>query len=526
MAIELPALNGAPTGWRRTARAALPMVLLVLAWVLLVSVGLIHHEFWRDEVRALSSATEPRHVWNLPADNLGESHPLAWYVLLRLAHDVWPVKEVLPGVSVLCAAVALAIFLARAPFPMWWKALFVLGGLPLYEYVVMARNYGISMLLMFAFAALLCRPRRSAVHLGAVLFVLAQTNVHAALLVPLLTLPWIALWAAERQDAAPAQPGAAELALGLALAAAGLVGCALAIYPSKHSLITAHLGMVKAYSSQYLGGTALAWFEPGYYFRKLTLLPALPGTLLLLAGVAGLARRPVFAAAALLGLWALALFFALIYNGGYRHQGLWFIFLVSLYWIHLGHPLPAGPATAACWQARLLPIGLYGVLPLLLLIQCVSAYQSLRNDVLNELSKSRALGAAVRADPTLRGAVVLAQPDELLEVLPYYLDNPAWKIREGGFGNTPTQSLDIRRQVSMGDLLQLVQRFKASTGRPVLFVTMFRWQDGSATQTFHAGWGLDFTVSPAELQAFRQASTRLQLGPDAVEENFDAYVFR
>ena len=65
---------------------------------------------------------------------------------------------VLKVLSILIAGAAMLLFIFRSPFPLPLKVLFVFSLLPLYEYAVMARNYGISMLLMFSFAALY--PRR------------------------------------------------------------------------------------------------------------------------------------------------------------------------------------------------------------------------------------------------------------------------------------------------------------------------------------------------------------------------------
>src|SRR3954469_8851073 len=55
----------------------------------------------------------------------------------------------------------MVLFLLRAPFRWPMLALFALGDVAAYEYTVMARNYGISMLLIFVFAMLYPRRHRN-----------------------------------------------------------------------------------------------------------------------------------------------------------------------------------------------------------------------------------------------------------------------------------------------------------------------------------------------------------------------------
>src|ERR1035438_7073641 len=77
-------------------RLALRLVLFAI-FLGIVAVGMTHHEFFRDEVRPLTNALSADHVWTVPAAIRGvDIHPALWYVLLRLAPDLFGVNEVLP----------------------------------------------------------------------------------------------------------------------------------------------------------------------------------------------------------------------------------------------------------------------------------------------------------------------------------------------------------------------------------------------------------------------------------------------
>jgi len=175
---------------------------ILLGWGLVVAVTMSQHEFWRDEVRAFSLAMDAKSLPDLKVLLQNEGHPMLWHALLYAGYGLTGSKLVLPAASALICAAAVAIFVWSAPFPLWFRALFVFGGLPLYEYSVMARNYGISMLLLFVFARLYPSRDERPIALGAVLALLANTNVHSALLSCLLMGVW--LWdVLVRERAAP-----------------------------------------------------------------------------------------------------------------------------------------------------------------------------------------------------------------------------------------------------------------------------------------------------------------------------------
>lgn len=128
-------------------------------WAAIVLCASWHHAVWRDEVRAFSFALNGQNILAMFSGLRGEGHPAIWYLLLRGAHSLWPHPQVLKVVAVGVAAAAALVFLFHAPFRWPLKALFLAGNCFLYEYSVTARNYGISMLVMFLFATYYPRHR-------------------------------------------------------------------------------------------------------------------------------------------------------------------------------------------------------------------------------------------------------------------------------------------------------------------------------------------------------------------------------
>src|SRR6516162_9288025 len=113
----------------RSRATVLWCLAIFAAWAAIVGVVELHHQFWRDEVRALSLALDADSLLSVPATIHGEGHPALWYLLLRASYNIFGTKAVLPLLNLLIAGAAVIIFLWRAPFSVWWKALFVFSAI-------------------------------------------------------------------------------------------------------------------------------------------------------------------------------------------------------------------------------------------------------------------------------------------------------------------------------------------------------------------------------------------------------------
>jgi hypothetical protein len=174
--------------------------------------------------------------------------------------------------------------------------------------------------------------------------------------------------------------------------------------------------------------------QPRVGFRNLfpSFLPWAVGHAILYLAILGLLRRPTLSLAALGGLVALGVLFRVASPGGYRHAGLFLCFLLCLYWMAADEP---NGGTRPKLGSRLLEFVGYGALTALIL---ASVYRSraVRVDVAHQMSSSKALGAFLNAEPSLRDAILVPEPDYYIESLPYYAHNPIYLARERRFGNT------------------------------------------------------------------------------------------
>ena len=484
--------------------------LLFLLWCAVVVLGTLRHEFWRDEVRALSLVRGAKSLPDLFALLKDEGHPALWYLLLHAGYVVTSSKLVLPILSLAVAMAAVAVLIFRSPLPLWLKALFVFGRMPLYECSVVARNYGISMLLLFTFAWLYRQHRRRSVWMGVVLACLANTNIHSLLLAGLLMAFWLWDEFGNRRTAFASRT-AGGLYLATALLAAGAVVAVLTVLPSDQ-IVSSEPTRYNAWNVLYAIGSAL--LDPEQQFGSVA--PRLPGlvavliNLVFIGSTFGLLRRPALFAVAWAAIFALSVLFAVVYPGGYRHQGLFIVFLLTLTWM----AVDAGPAPP---QARvtmvLARVGFYGCLPILLVISLASGIYKLAMDIVYDMSASRDFGAYLAAHAEHQGAILIAEPDFYIESMPYYAQNPIYIVREQRFGDIVRFTRRSKLHLSLGELLREALRVHAEQKREVLIALGHLkgsdpFGDSGSARSLNYGFGRTFSWSPEELRAWR-ASTEV-----------------
>jgi hypothetical protein len=493
---------------------------LLMAWLGVVVATVARHEFWRDEVRALSlarSAGSPLDLFRV----LGhDGHPVLWYALLYLGNAITGSPLILPVISVLVAFGAVVIFVLRAPFPLWLKGLFVFSALPLYEYSVMARNYGISMLLLFSFAALYPRHRQHPLLMGMVLALLANTNAHSVLFTVLLTAVW--LWdTVSHAEFRSSSRVRLRVYGAIGLVAGGIVLSAALVIPPSESALTEARGVGPRDVAASLVANTL---RPADHYREL--MPDIRGpadAALLYAAAAGLVVSPPLAVAAVAGIVGLGAFFDLVYPGMYRHQGLILVYLLTLYWLAFQRarsPGVPGRARAMAWGG----VGL-ALVPLLVM-GIVDAHRMVRDDWRGEMSSTHAVGAFLRQSEALRHAIVVPEPDYLIEALPFYADNPMYFPRETRFGTAVSWTYRAVH-LSLAELLDSALELKRSSGRPVLIALgHFGLQDDGELER-PLSYGRYFSWTQEDLRRFGSSTDLVGLFAGALgDERFLLYSVR
>lgn len=512
--------------WRDRHGVSASRLSLLVIWFAVVSFMASQHSFWRDEVRALALALSGDGFVGMARTVQGEGHPLLWYVMLRMAHAVTGSVAVLPVLAMIVAMASAVLLVVRSPFALIPLALLLFGNMMLFEYAVMARNYGISMLIMFLVAAGYARFKRSGYALGFLLFLLANTNVHSVILVCAFLIFWLLELLME--DGLRWTPALKTFILNSLVAGAGVLACLATVYPPFNDAASSPFQLTTA---AFAHAVRLDNFVLGGQNMQLT-------GLLLLGSAAGLIRRPAAAVALLVALFGTSLLFAIVYGGSYRHCALILSFIVMLYWI-VGSGEPANaPGNPGGLLSRAMaalngPVGrgvtVTGqVLFMILLAQqirpaAVHVWEAVRGG--RPQSQTEAFGAFVRQRPDLRQAIIMADPDFLIEPLSYYLSNPLYLMREGQFRGFVRFTRHADLDISLADLLARANALAAQRRAPVIILISAPLQELSTTTTYREGYNWTLQADPGLVAAFNRATKWLgSFRPAMTDEEFDAYL--
>jgi hypothetical protein len=484
---------------------------------------------WRDEVRAFSIALQGDTVIDMLRGLQGEGHPALWYLLLRGAHALTGAREALPIVAFLLGAGAMALLALKAPLRLGTIALFMFGGLALFEYSVSARNYGISMTILFTIAWAYPRWRDRGVLIGLLLALLCNTSVPATFLAAALLGFWLVELVAEEGLRWHRKYGL--WLANVAVAIVGVVLCFVTVFPTVHDAASLdHPGGIG------LGSVLHALLTPGTAFMGLgapmlfgTSIASAAVTILIAGSLAGLVRAPAAFLAGLGVTLFFQLFFQLVYDGSYRHEGLLVVFLLTLHWLVA---MGRGGAWPAAWRERtdqaLGRIAKAGgaMFALLLALQLGMSLRHL-SAAANGVPYSRAGDlAALLEREGLTDAVLIADPDVLLEPLPYHADNPIWLHREQRFGQVVRfTAQNVRIDIRLDDILADARKLASRTGRPAVIVLRHGLDPHAPPRAVPEPYVGRFLTDPDQVRRFIAATSRLASFERALtDETYEVYL--
>lgn len=445
-------------------KTALALALLC-AYGGLLFVGAIYHEIWRDEMRALTIATTSGELSEIAARLRNEGHPLLWYAILKFAYLIVHDSIVLKVCALLTAAAAAVVFVFRAPFPFYIRAMWLFGLFPLYEYSVMSRNYGIGMLFIFLAAASykerFLSPWKIAVALSLAALTSAYGIIHALAMAAALLVEPIIIRSRRSKETA-ARVGAAALPV---LLTAGI--SLWMIFPDRSTTVTElhSLG-----SSEIIFALLGGLLRHGATFHNGLVSPFPFIVPLVLASVYFLIMRSpcavVYLCAVVVGMET---FSELVYSGAaLRHQGFLLLGIFVAVWLSRagGHNLDSTPETGG-WSssASLLDLGL----AILLALQIFVGVKAYSRDIVEPRSSSESFAHFVRTNG-LESAIIAAEPDVVLESLPYYLNNPIYLVRERRFGSVVSFTTESEPELSLTQLLIELESLGEKQDRPLILL--------------------------------------------------------
>jgi hypothetical protein len=418
-------------------------ILLVGAFFVLCLVLMSRHEMWRDEMQHWKVVTDSSSPADVLASVKYEGHPFLWHALLYPVSRLTASPAAMQAVHLLIATLAALILVRFSPFSVLQKGLFLFGYFPLYEYGVIARNYGLGMLLLFVACALYPQRRTHFVRLACVLALAANTNVYALIIVVALSAGL--LWEVLRKGGGYAT-GQVLLGYGLVLAAA--VTAVLVMVPPGDS------GNVIKWTLRWdwpllqkVAATPLLAYLPlphwGFHFWNTNLLVELGlptalqlilGSLFLLFGILILRRKAEILVAYLAGTAGLLGFFYLKYYGFLRHHGHLFLLFVICSWLFLGARAGAAGEAGPAGPPRRFRTGTNAVFTAILACQLAAGLAAGGMDAFRTFSQGR-IAARFIASHGLDGLPIVGDIDFACTTISGYLNKRIYYPRGRRWGS-------------------------------------------------------------------------------------------
>ncbi|WP_217417208.1 hypothetical protein [Komagataeibacter melomenusus] len=446
------------------------------------------HPFWMDEVINL--------IFGIGADDIygihGNGHPAVWFLLLRFLYSIFHKVWVLPLASFAVAFLSVYLFLFKSPFSKKFKLIFLCTNMCMFEYVVMARNYGISMLFMFIIATIYSNEKLKHKLTGPLLFLLCNTNIPSALISTSFVVG---------NTISSLKKGGISLTNNMRFCIKlsvynfiGLVVCFLTVFPTfdtaaylstenfrkaavenigkiflvskafnsisyapysdlipdpkskidqindaynlpringARNLYIDYPECVKEYSSkQKTKNCSLSHKEKieHLWHNIIKSILTIFTSIIIFMSVFSVYGDLTLFISALISLYVLDVFFVFGYWGMYRHHALWLAFMVSALWISRN-----SVNTFTEKQIKIRKYGYY-CLCILLSMQIFPAFANIFGGYFGyPTSNSYKVANIISKDPTMRDSAIISTNDLNIPALHYYLDNPTFYISQRRF---------------------------------------------------------------------------------------------
>ena len=109
--------------------------------------------------------------------------------------------------------------------------------------------------------------------------------------------------------------------------------------------------------------------------------------------------------------------------------------------------------------------------------------------------------------PELKDAILIGDPDYMLEPMHYYLPNRTYFIREQRYGDFTRFTRKAKLDLTLGDILDEARAIRASTGRPVAILLAWRLGDMDPARVYRESYVWTFSAPGDQIERFRDATT-------------------
>lgn len=312
---------------------------LTFAFSLLSLLRAARHEMWRDEMNAWLTVRDSASIGELIGNLDYGGHPALWYLCLKAVHAIfgspWSMQVLAVGVG----AGAVYVMARWSPFSTAEKLLLATGYFVSYEYTIVARNYGLGMLLGLTLCALWSSRRERWLWVSFVLVLLSQANALGLALV-LAIFPLLLLDSRGRPRGPTWWVGLAAVAVGIAASVATIMppadsGFAVEWYFRHDAARWTRLGYAVRDAFVPLPPLGLSsWGRNFAHEAAWRTTATLFAAIVTVVSALAFARRQKVLWLFMLGMGSISALLYVKLDGSIRHHGYLFLVFVMAHWLH------------------------------------------------------------------------------------------------------------------------------------------------------------------------------------------------
>ena len=128
-------------------------------------------------------------------------------------------------------------------------------------------------------------------------------------------------------------------------------------------------------------------------------------------------------------------------------------------------------------------------------------------------SRSRDFADLVSRRPELKDAILIGDPDYMLEPMHYYLPNRTYFVREQRYGKYIHFTRKARLDLTLSDILDEARAIRSSTARPVAILLAWRLGEMDPARVYRESYVWTFSAPGDQIERFREATTLLAQFP-------------
>lgn len=302
------------------------------------------HEHWRDEFQAWGIVQDSKNLSQLIFNQRYEGQPILWHLILFIVAKLGGAWSIVQILHLLIASISVGLIWRFSPFS-WWQCLIIsFGYFFFFEYAIIVRPYGLSVLCCLLFLVFYQAGRSVFFVQPLLLGLLANSQTFGFLIALLLTALWLYSFVEKKEEGISGY----KIAIPLSVLILSFVLSIYFIFPEKDNGFGPPLttgieywkmnGVLAGFLKVHL---MIPTFDLSNYWNnhwlKLERIYLAIGGLVLLGTILFSLRtqRKVFCFYSLgvLGLFAFHyVFFNYNFHSYYRHSGHWFlVFFISVW---------------------------------------------------------------------------------------------------------------------------------------------------------------------------------------------------